>query len=174
MSQQQVGETRTMIRPTSTDHTGPEPTEARMGLVNGTFPACSADGARDVQSPARATKAHAPSLARLPRALTVIAIASESAESRYTLTPPGAALRSDEAGDAAPVGFDWHGWSASHRNRRTNSPERALAPTGSEAMCPTVRHASERAPIVEPECLVQFPNAFGACRTVIACMGDRP
>jgi orsellinic acid C2-O-methyltransferase len=100
-----------MTRSNSTDHPHPEPAEAMMGLLNGAFAArlvhaaadlgiadCIADGSRDVESLARATKAHAPSLARLLRALTAIGIVHESAERRYSLTPLGATLRSDVPG----------------------------------------------------------------------------
>lgn len=100
-----------MTRSNSTDHPHPEPAEAMMGLLNGAFAArlvhaaadlgiadCIADGSRDVEFLARATKAHAPSLARLLRALTAIGIVHESAERRYSLTPLGATLRSDVPG----------------------------------------------------------------------------
>lgn len=100
-----------MTQQSSTDHSNPEPAKAMMGLLNGAFAArlvhaaadlgladCIADGSRDVEYLAGATKAHAPSLSRLLRALTAIGIVNESAGHRYTLTPLGATLRSDVAG----------------------------------------------------------------------------
>ena len=77
-----------------------------MWLLNGAFAArlvhaaaelgiadCIADGSRDVESLARATTTHAPTLARLLRALTAIGIVHESPERRYSLTPLGTTLR---------------------------------------------------------------------------------
>ena len=100
-----------MTQPNSTGHSGPGPAKAMMGLLNGAFAArlvhaaadlgladCIGNGSRDLESLARATKAHAPSLARLLRALTAIGVVNESAKRRYTLTPLGATLRSDVAG----------------------------------------------------------------------------
>jgi orsellinic acid C2-O-methyltransferase len=56
------------------------------------------DEPRDAAFLAAATLAHAPSLARLLRALTAIGVLYESDERRYTLTPLGATLRSDAPG----------------------------------------------------------------------------
>jgi hypothetical protein len=56
------------------------------------------DEPRDAAFLAAATSAHAPSLARLLRALTAIGVLYESDERRYTLTPLGATLRSDAPG----------------------------------------------------------------------------
>src|SRR4051794_21692215 len=82
-----------------------------MGLLNGAFAArlvhaaaelgiadCLADQPRDVEFISAATKSHAPSLARLLRALTAIGVLHESPERRYTLTPMGATLRRDVPG----------------------------------------------------------------------------
>ena len=82
-----------------------------MGLLNGAFAArlvhaaaelgiadCIADRPGDVAFIAAATKSHAPSLARLLRALTAIGILHESAGRQYALTPLGATLRSDVSG----------------------------------------------------------------------------
>ncbi len=100
-----------MTQPNSTDHPDPEPAKAMMGLLNGAFAArlvhaaadlgladCIADGWRDVEFLARATKAHAPSLARLLRALTAIGILHESTERHYALAPLGTTLRSGVPG----------------------------------------------------------------------------
>jgi cyclopropane fatty-acyl-phospholipid synthase-like methyltransferase len=100
-----------MTQPDLTGHSDPEPAKAMMSLLNGVFVArlvhaaadlgladCIGDGSRDVESLARATKARAPSLARLLRALTAIGIVNESAERYYTLTPLGATLRNDVSG----------------------------------------------------------------------------
>jgi orsellinic acid C2-O-methyltransferase len=57
-----------------------------------------AGGPSDVHSLAAKAKAHAPSLARLLRALTAIGVLEESAERHYSLTPLGATLRSDTPG----------------------------------------------------------------------------
>ena len=57
-----------------------------------------ADGERDVPFLAAATSAHAPSLARLLRALTAIGVLFESDDRRYSLTPLGATLRNDAPG----------------------------------------------------------------------------
>jgi O-methyltransferase domain len=57
-----------------------------------------ADDAKDVASLADATATHAPSLARLLRALAAIGIVHETSDRRYTLTRLGATLRSDQPG----------------------------------------------------------------------------
>src|SRR5450755_1090242 len=56
------------------------------------------DEPRDAAFLAAATSAHAPSLARLLRALTAIGVLYESDDRQYTLTPLGATLRSDAPG----------------------------------------------------------------------------
>lgn len=56
------------------------------------------DDARDAVSLADATATHAPSLARLLRALASIGIVQETEDRRYTLTPLGATLQSDRPG----------------------------------------------------------------------------
>jgi hypothetical protein len=89
----------------------PKAAGAMMDLLNGVFEArlvhaaaelgiadCLADGPRDVKSLALATKTHAPSLARLLRALTAIGVVHESTERHYTLTPLGTTLRGDAPG----------------------------------------------------------------------------
>ena len=70
-----------------------------MPLLSLTLRIYLADGERATSflSP-RATKAHAPSLARLLRALTAIGVLHESDDRRYSLTPLGATLRSDVPG----------------------------------------------------------------------------
>lgn len=57
-----------------------------------------ADGPRDVNFLAAQMQAHAPSLARLLRALTAIRVLYESKERTYSLTPLGATLQSDVPG----------------------------------------------------------------------------
>jgi orsellinic acid C2-O-methyltransferase len=54
--------------------------------------------ATDVASLASATAAHPPSLSRLLRVLAAIGIVHETDDRRYTLTPLGATLRTDEPG----------------------------------------------------------------------------
>lgn len=84
---------------------------AMMGLLNGAWAARLvhaaaelgiadhlADRPLDSDALALATKTHAPSLARLLRALTAIDVLHESAERRYTLTPLGATLRTGVPG----------------------------------------------------------------------------
>ena len=56
------------------------------------------DDAQDCASLAKATGTHAPSLARLLRALAAIGIARETDDRRYALTRVGAMLRSDTPG----------------------------------------------------------------------------
>jgi len=56
------------------------------------------DEANDVASLATATATHAPSLARLLRALAAIGVVHEDDDRRYTLTRLGATLRSNQAG----------------------------------------------------------------------------
>ena len=53
---------------------------------------------RDAASLAAATSSHAPSLARLLRALAAIGVLTESEDRTYTLTPLGATLRRDAPG----------------------------------------------------------------------------
>lgn len=53
---------------------------------------------RDATSLADATVVHAPSLARLLRALAAVGIVNETEDRRYTLTPLGATLQSDRPG----------------------------------------------------------------------------
>ena len=85
---------------------------AMMGLLNGAWAARLVHAAaelgiadhldssdpRDATFLATATQAHAPSLARLLRALTAIGILIETDDRRYTLTPLGATLRGDAPG----------------------------------------------------------------------------
>lgn len=54
--------------------------------------------AQDVASLASSTATHPPSLSRLLRALAAIGVVHETGDRRYTLTPLGATLRSDEPG----------------------------------------------------------------------------
>jgi orsellinic acid C2-O-methyltransferase len=89
----------------------PEPGSAMMRLLAGAWEARLVnvaaelevadhfgDEPRDVAFLAAATKTHAPSLARLLRALTAIGVPHESDGRRYSLTPLGATLRSDAPG----------------------------------------------------------------------------
>ena len=57
-----------------------------------------AEGERDAELLSRATKAHAPSLAPLLRALSAVGVPHESADRRYTLTSLGATLRTGVPG----------------------------------------------------------------------------
>jgi hypothetical protein len=52
----------------------------------------------DVESLARVTETHAPTLARLLRSLAAIGVVAETGDHRYTLAPLGAALRTDAPG----------------------------------------------------------------------------
>src|SRR3954462_3733414 len=66
---------------------------AQLGLAD-----LLSDGPRSVEDLAAATGTHAPSLARLVRALTALGILAEADGSRIELTPLGVPLRSDVAG----------------------------------------------------------------------------
>lgn len=57
-----------------------------------------AQGVRDAEQLARETMAHAPSLLRLLRGLTVLGLLEEPEPGRFSLTPLGAGLRSDAPG----------------------------------------------------------------------------
>jgi hypothetical protein len=91
--------------------TAPDPSIELMRLVTGAWAArlvhtavelCVADhladGPRSVDFLAAQIGAHAPSLARLLRALTAIGVLRESEERTYSLTPLGVTLRSDVPG----------------------------------------------------------------------------
>jgi orsellinic acid C2-O-methyltransferase len=67
-------------------------TAAELGLAD------HIDGPRDATSLAAATSSHAPSLARLLRALAAIGVLHEGDNRTYTLTPLGATLRSGVPG----------------------------------------------------------------------------
>jgi orsellinic acid C2-O-methyltransferase len=60
------------------------------------------EGPRDAGFLAAATVSHAPSLARLLRALAAIGVLHEDEDRRYALTPLGATLRSDVPGSMRP------------------------------------------------------------------------
>src|SRR4051794_25365976 len=66
---------------------------AQLGLAD-----LLADGPRSVEDLADATGTHAPSLARLVRALAAIGVVAEVDGGRVELTPLGVPLRSDVAG----------------------------------------------------------------------------
>jgi DNA-binding HxlR family transcriptional regulator len=68
-------------------------TAAELGLADH-----FGEEAQDVASLASATATHPPSLSRLLRALAAIGVVHETQDRRYTLTPLGATLRSDEPG----------------------------------------------------------------------------
>jgi hypothetical protein len=100
-----------MIRSDPKENPNLDAAGAMMGLLNGGWAArlvhaaaelgiadYLADGERDADSLALATKAHVPSLARLLRALSAIGVLHESAERRYTLTSLGATLRTGVPG----------------------------------------------------------------------------
>jgi hypothetical protein len=71
-------------------------TASRLGL-----PQRLADGPRSAVELALAVQCHAPSLARLLRALTSIGVLAETADGRFALTPTGTLLRSDVDGSLA-------------------------------------------------------------------------
>src|SRR5215469_4001140 len=56
------------------------------------------DEAKDVASLASATATHPPSLSRLLRVLAAVGVVHETEDRRYTLTPLGATLRTDQPG----------------------------------------------------------------------------
>jgi hypothetical protein len=68
-------------------------TAAELGLAD-----CLGDAGIDAASLAQATGTHAPSLARLMRALAAVGIVRETADGIYKLTPLGATLRSGQPG----------------------------------------------------------------------------
>jgi hypothetical protein len=68
-------------------------TTAELGLADR-----FAEEATDVAALANATATHPPSLSRLLRALAAIGVVHETDDRRYSLTPLGATLRSDEPG----------------------------------------------------------------------------
>jgi O-methyltransferase domain/Dimerisation domain len=82
----------------------------RLGIAD-----ALADGPKDADALARATKAHAPTLRRLMRVLTALGLSDEGADGRYSLTPQGRLLREDVRGSLRmPVLFgvgDWY-WRA--------------------------------------------------------------
>lgn len=59
------------------------------------------DGPQSVEDLAAATGTHAPSLARLVRALAALRLVAEADDGRIELTPLGAPLRADVPGLAA-------------------------------------------------------------------------
>jgi hypothetical protein len=94
-----------------TDNLHLEAASAMMSLLNGAWAARLAHAAaelgiaehlvgepRDATFLAAATQAHAPSLARLLRALTAIGVLNETDDRRYSLTQLGTTLRSDVPG----------------------------------------------------------------------------
>jgi hypothetical protein len=68
-------------------------TAAELGLADH-----FGEGAQDVASLASATATHPPSLSRLLRALAAVGVVHETDDRRYTLTPLGATLRTDQSG----------------------------------------------------------------------------
>jgi orsellinic acid C2-O-methyltransferase len=97
--------------PGPTDNLHLEAANAMMGLLNGSWAARLVHAAaelgiadhlvgeaRDAAFLAAATQAHAPSLARLLRALTAIGVLNETDDRRYSLTQLGTTLRSDVPG----------------------------------------------------------------------------
>jgi hypothetical protein len=104
-------ETKLGIRSESTDNSHLQAASAMMGLLNGAWAARLVHAAAelgiadllageplDAVSLATATQAHAPSLARLLRALTAIGVLNETEDRRYTVTQLGATLRRDAPG----------------------------------------------------------------------------
>jgi DNA-binding HxlR family transcriptional regulator len=75
-------------------------TAAELGLADH----LEDDRPLDVQSISAATSTHAPSLARILRALAAIGIVHETEDRQYTLTPLGTALRTKCTGLHASVG----------------------------------------------------------------------
>ncbi|WP_270937027.1 methyltransferase [Falsiroseomonas oryzae] len=104
-----------MTQPARTSGPDLDASGAMMRLITGAWAArmvhtaaelCIADhlaeGPRDAGSLAAATASHAPSLARLLRALAAIGVLREDEDRRYALTPLGATLRSGVPGSMRP------------------------------------------------------------------------
>ena len=87
-----------------------------------------ADGPRSIDDLAAATGAHAPSLARLVRALAALGVVAEADGGRIQLTPLGATLRSDVPGSVRDavlflVGeWFWRAWGGLLHSVRTGEP----------------------------------------------------
>lgn len=96
---------------------------AQLGLAD-----LLADGPRSIEDLAGATDAHAPSLARLVRALAVLGVVSEGDGGRIELTPLGTTLRSDVPGSVRDavlflVGeWSWRAWGGLLHSVRTGEP----------------------------------------------------
>lgn len=95
----------------SLTHSNESPPETLLRILTGYWPAqvvyvaaklgiadLLKDGPQSSDVLALATKAHAPSLARLMRALVGIGVCAEDADGRFTLTPLGACLQSGGPG----------------------------------------------------------------------------
>src|SRR3954466_5527801 len=102
------GEMSMKTEPGPTDNLHLEAANAMMSLLNGSWAARLVHAAaelgiadhlvgdpRNAAFLAAATQAHAPSLARLLRALTAIGVLNETDDRRYSLTQLGTTLRSD-------------------------------------------------------------------------------
>jgi len=96
---------------------------AQLGLAD-----LLADGPRSVDDLAVATGTHAPSLARLVRALAALGVVAEAEGSRVELTPLGATLRSDVPGSVRDsflflVGdWSWRTWGGLLYSVQTGEP----------------------------------------------------
>ncbi len=95
----------------------------RLGIAD-----ALADGPKDADALATATKAHAPTLRRLMRVLTALGLSDEDAEGRYSLTPQGGLLREDIRGSLRmPVLFGvgewyWRAWGEFLHTVQTGEP----------------------------------------------------
>lgn len=96
---------------------------AQLGLAD-----LLADGPRSLEDLAAATGTHAPSLARLVRALAALGIVAEANGGRIELTPLGVPLRSDAPGSVRDavlflVGeWFWRAWGGLLHSVRTGEP----------------------------------------------------
>ena len=96
---------------------------ARLGLAD-----LLADGPRSVDDLAAATGTHAPSLARLVRALAALGALAEVGGGRVELTPLGAPLRSDVPGSVRDAvlflagEWYWRAWGGLLHSVRTGEP----------------------------------------------------
>ena len=96
---------------------------AQLGLAD-----LLADGPRSVEDLASVTGAHAPSLARLARALIALGVLADAGDGRVELTALGAPLRSDVPGSVRNTvlflagDWNWRTWGGLLHSVRTGEP----------------------------------------------------